>query len=111
MEKRINRESTEEKKNGLPKELRQGNIDAAGKDIGSDRHMVAVPEGRDEISVREFGAFTTELHDLAQWLKRCGIKTIAMESTGVYWIPLYEILDRQGFKVNLVDARHVKNVS
>ena len=73
--------------------------------------MVAVPEGRDEVSVREFGTFTADLEALADWLKQCGVTTVAMESTGVYWIPLFELLERRGFEVKLVDARHVKNVS
>jgi transposase len=95
----------------LPEHLRHINLNAAGIDIGSERHMVAVPEGRDEVSVREFGAFTAELHALANWLEQCGVTTVAMESTGVYWIPLFELLDSRGFEVKLVDARHVKNVS
>jgi transposase len=95
----------------LPKHLRHINLNAAGIDIGSERHMVAVPEGRDEVSVREFGTFTADLQALADWLRQCGVTTVAMESTGVYWIPLFELLDRQGFEVKLVDARHVKNVS
>ena len=95
----------------LPMHLRHINLNAAGIDIGSERHMVAVPEGRDEVSVREFGAFTADLQALADWLRQCGVTTVAMESTGVYWIPLFELLDREGFGVKLVDARHVKNVS
>lgn len=95
----------------LPEHLQQVNLNAAGVDIGSDRHVVAVPAGRDEVSVREFGAFTTDLHALADWLTKCGITTVAMESTGVYWIPLFEILEQRGFEVKLVDARQVKNVS
>jgi len=95
----------------LPAELQHINVNAAGIDIGSERHMVAVPEGRDEVSVREFGTFTADLEALAAWLKKCGITTVAMESTGVYWIPLFELLERRGFEVKLVDARHVKNVS
>jgi transposase len=95
----------------LPRQLQHMNLNAAGIDIGSERHMVAVPEGRDTISVREFGAFTADLEALADWLKKCGITTMAMESTGVYWIPLFELLERRGFEVKLVDARHVKNVS
>src|SRR5579859_5739980 len=94
----------------LPKELQHVNLNAGGIDIGSESHLVAVPEGRDEVSVREFGAFTTDLQTMANWLKQCGVTTVAMESTGVYWIPLYELLERQGFEVNLVDARRVKNV-
>src|SRR6266542_280618 len=95
----------------LPEHLRHINLNAAGIDIGSERHMVAVPEGRDKVSVREFAAFTADLHALANWLQQCGVTTVAMESTGVYWIPLFELLDRRGFEVKLVDARHVKNVS
>lgn len=97
--------------NSMPKHLRHININAAGIDIGSDRHLVAVPEGRDNVSVRQFGAFTSDLHDIADWLEKCGVTTVAMESTGVYWIPLFELLEQRGFEVNLVDARHVKNVS
>ncbi|MBA3569285.1 MAG: IS110 family transposase [Pyrinomonadaceae bacterium] len=95
----------------LPEHLQQVNLNAAGIDVGSDRHVVAVPAGRDEVSVREFGAFTTDLQALADWLTKCGITTVAMESTGVYWIPLFEILEQRGFEVKLVDARQVKNVS
>ena len=95
----------------LPEHLQQINLNAAGIDVGSDRHVVAVPAGRDEVSVREFGAFTTDLHALADWLTKCGITTVAMESTGVYWIPLFELLEQRGFEVKLVDARQVKNVS
>lgn len=94
----------------LPQELRHVNLNAAGIDVGSDRHFVAVPEGRDEVSVREFGTFTTELQELGKWLKQCRVTTVAMESTGVYWIPLFEMLERAGFDVRLVDARQVKNV-
>lgn len=95
----------------LPSELQHINLNAAGVDIGSERHLVAVPAGRDEISVREFGTFTADLEALADWLKKCGVTTVAMESTSVYWIPLFEVLERRGFEVKLVDARHVKNVS
>ena len=95
----------------LPQHLQHMNLNAAGIDIGSERHWVAVPEGRDTVSVREFGTFTADLQALASWLKQCAVTTVAMESTGVYWIPLFEVLERQGFAVKLVDARHVKNVS
>lgn len=90
--------------------LRQVHLDAAGIDIGSEQHWVAVPEGRDEPSVRSFSSFTSGLCELADWLKRCEIETVAMESTGVYWIPLYELLQERGIEVLLVNARHVKNV-
>ena len=95
----------------LPPPLEQMNLMAAGIDIGSKSHFVAIPEGVDKVSVREFASFTPDLHELAQWLEKCQIKTVAMESTGVYWIPLYELLDSRGFEVLLVDARKVKNVS
>jgi hypothetical protein len=84
---------------------------AAGIDIGSASHFVAVPPDRDEQSVREFASFTADLERLANWLTECGVDTVAMESTGVYWIPLFELLDARGFRVLLVNARHVKNVS
>ena len=84
---------------------------AAGIDIGSAAHFVAVPPERDDEPVREFASFTADLHRLADWLDACGVDTVAMESTGVYWIPLYELLESRGFTVLLVNARHVKNVS
>ena len=86
------------------------NKDAAGIDIGSGEHWVAVPEDRDEEPVRCFGCFTADLQAMARWLKECGVTTVAMESTGVYWIPCYQILEEHGFEVKLVNARHVKNV-
>jgi len=95
----------------MPQHLEHINKMAAGIDIGSKSHWVAVPEGCDEICVREFKSFTADLHELANWLEKCGIETVAMESTGVYWIPLFELLESRGFEVILVDARHVKNVS
>lgn len=84
---------------------------AAGIDIGSASHYVAVPPDRDDAPVREFPSFTADLHALADWLTSCGVDTVAMESTGVYWIPLFELLETRGFTVFLVNARHVKNVS
>ena len=86
------------------------NKDAAGIDIGSGEHWVAVPEDRDEEPVRCFGCFTADLQAMARWLRECGVTTVAMESTGVYWIPCYQILEEHGFEVKLVNARHVKNV-
>ena len=84
--------------------------DAAGIDCGQNSHFVAVPPERDPQPVREFRTFTTDLHRLADWLVLCGVKTVAMESTGVYWIPLYEILEQRGLQVVLVNARDVHNV-
>jgi transposase len=86
------------------------NHDAAGIDVGNAQHWVAVPAGRDTVSVRMFGCFTADLHALANWLMRCGIKTVAMESTGVYWIALYEVLESRGFQVCVVNARQAKNL-
>ena len=94
----------------LPPHLSQLNLNAAGIDIGATRHYVAVPAGRDAVCVRDFGTFTTELNRLADWLVQCGIDTVAMESTGVYWIPVYELLESRGLEVKLVNARHVKTV-
>jgi len=90
--------------------LKQINLNAAGLDIGSAEIWVCVPEGRDEVSVRVFKTFTIDLHALANWLEACGVETVAMESTGVYWIPVYEILEEKGFEVYLVNARHLSNV-
>jgi len=84
--------------------------DACGIDIGSTSHFVAVPADRDDDPVREFRAFTADLQSLVDWLRQCRITAVAMESTGVYWIALYEMLDAAGFEVQLVNARHVKTV-
>ena len=92
---RSKRRARRRKAGKLPKELERVNLDAAGIDIGSERHFVAIPEGRYEVSVREFGTFTSDLQDMGAWLKRCGVTTVAMESTGVYWIPAYELLERE----------------
>jgi len=91
--------------------LAQINLNAAGLDIGDEEIVAAVPKGRDDKSVRSFPTFTADLHRLADWLKDCEIDTVAMESTGSYWIPIYEILESRGFDVYLVNSRHVKNVS
>ena len=91
--------------------LEQINFNAAGLDIGDKEIYVAVPEGRDEVSVRVFKTFTVELYALADWLESCSVDTVAMESTGVYWIPIYDILETRGVEVYLVNARHIKNVS
>lgn len=85
-------------------------LNAAGIDLGADRHWVSVPQGRDSECVRSFGCFTAQLYALAEWLKQCGIETVAMEATGVYWIPVFQILETQGFEVKLVNADHVKTV-
>jgi transposase len=83
---------------------------AAGIDVGNGAHYVAVPPDRDSHPVRRFECFTADLHRLADWLKNCGVKTVALQSTGVYWIPLYDILEERGFDVYLVNARNTKNL-
>lgn len=101
-----------------PKTKAQGSVsmmmvnpDAAGIDIGSRLHAVAVPAGRDEVSVREFGAFTEDLQAIAQWLKQCRVNTVAMESTGIYWKNLFSVLIQHGFEVYLVNAKHTRNIT
>ena len=79
------------------------NPDAAGIDVHSNMHMVCVPASRDANPVRQFGANTSDLQEIAAWLKKCGVKTIALESTGIYWIPLFELLESEGFEVHLVE--------
>jgi hypothetical protein len=71
-------------------------VPTAEFDFGATEHLVAVPEGRDEVSVRALGTFTTDLEAVADWLAFCRVTTVAMESTGVYWIPLFELLDERG---------------
>ena len=95
----------------LPAELSQVNLNAAGIDVGASSHFVAVSLDRAEPPVREFAAFTADLYRLAAWLEECGVETAVMESTGVYWIPLFGVLEERGFEVMLVDPRRIKNVS
>jgi transposase len=83
------------------------NPDAAGIDAGSEQHWVSVPEDRDQQSVRAFGTFTEDLYELADWLVACAIKTVAIEATGVYWIPLFEVLEARGLAPKLVDSRSI----
>jgi transposase len=94
----------------IPQPLKTINTNTAGIDIGSSEIYVAVPPDRDVQSVRIFASFTRDLHELTQWLLHCFITSVAMESTGVYWIPLYDILQHAGIEVCLVNARYVKNV-
>jgi len=84
--------------------------DAGGIDIGNESHYVAVPPSRDSQPVRRFGCTTAELKAMADWLKQCGIRTVAMQSTGVYWIAVYDILEQAGLEVYLVNARETKNL-
>jgi len=83
---------------------------AAGIDVGNGAHYVAVRPDRDAEPVRRYECFTADLYRLADWLKSCGVKTVAMQSTGVYWIPLYDVLEERGLTVYLVNARHTKNL-
>lgn len=93
-----------------PTVLERINPDVAGIDCGSAAHYVAVPADRDPQPVQSFPTFTTDLQRLADWLTACRVTSVAMEATGVYWIPVYEILEGRGFEVLLVNARHLKNV-
>jgi transposase len=108
--KRPRSRQTKGKKAKHPSLLKRINRHAAGIDCGSETHFVAVPPERDDEPVRSFKTFTSDLRRLADWLEACKIKTVAMESTGVYWIPIFEILEERGFEVVLVNSRHVKNV-
>jgi transposase len=83
---------------------------AAGIDVGNSAHYAAVRPDRDPEPVRRFECFTADLHRLADWLQSCGVQTVALQSTGVYWIPLYDILEERGLEVYLVNARHTKNL-
>ena len=91
-------------------ELKPVKVGAAAIDVGSKMHMAAVDPSCVDRPVRAFGTFTQDLHDLADWFKSCGVTSVAMESTWVYWIPVYEILEQHGFEVILVNARYAKNV-
>src|SRR6516225_8450789 len=84
--------------------------DAAGIDIGNESHYASVPPSRDSQPVREFGCTTAELKAMADWLKQCRIRTVAMQSTGVYWVAVYDILEQAGLEVYLVNARDTKNL-
>jgi transposase len=93
-----------------PSALPPVNANAAGIDVGATSHWVAVPADRDAEPVREFATFTGELYRLADWLRACRVETVVMESTGVYWIPVFQVLEARGFEVKLVDARQLKRV-
>src|SRR5712692_8216961 len=101
--------SKKQRRHPVPALLERIQPDAAGIDCGATSHFVAVPRDRDPMPVREFRTFTA-LQRLADWLVKCRIKTTAIESTGVYWIPVYEILEARGIEVVLVNARDVHNV-
>ena len=90
--------------------LERINLHAAGIDIGAHFHFVAIGEDCTEDNVRKFDAFTSDLHRMADWLSEHHIQTVVMESTGVYWIPAFQILEQRGLEVKLVNAAHVKNL-
>ena len=92
------------------REMSPVHANAAAIDIGATMHVAAVGPDRDAEPVRSFGTFTADLHRLAAWFKQCGVRTVAMESTGVYWIPVFEILEQLGLTVVLVNARDAKHV-
>lgn len=98
------------RKTGDHPDLKLVNPNAAAIDIGSTMHMAAVNPDVHASPVQAFGTFTQHLHDLADWFQSCGVTTVAMESTGVYWVPAFEILEAHGFDVILVNARYAKNV-
>lgn len=105
--------STNDREIAAPKleSLQQINLNAAGLDVGASEIYVCVPEGRSESSVRVFSSFTADLQALADWLSHCQVTTVALESTGVYWIPIFQILETRGFDVYLVNAHYIKNVT
>ena len=98
-------------KSGKPDELPMVVPGVAAIDIGSTMHMAAVNPEADHRDVRAFSTFTSDLHDMALWFKACGVTSVAMEFTGVYWIPAFEVLEEHGFHVILVNARYAKSVS
>jgi transposase len=107
---RTHKEAKAKTKSEASKPIHEPDPDSGGVDMGANEIWVAVPADRAENSVRKFGAFTRDLIAIVQWLVQCGVRSVAMEATGVYWIPLYQLLEDAGLKVCLVNARHVKNV-
>lgn len=106
-QRKTSRRRTQKKGQLEPLQVRN---DAAGIDVGATELYVAVPPEKDAQPVRTFETFTRDLHALADWLERCGVRTVAMESTGVYWIPVFQVLEERGLEVCLVNAQHLKNV-
>jgi transposase len=105
-----NRQRSRSPRRISPSVLERMNPDVAGIDCGATTHYVAVPPDRDARPVQSFPTFTADLQRLADWLTACRVTSVAMEATGVYWIPIYELLEARGFEVLLVNARHLKNV-
>jgi len=98
-------------KKGKRSELLIVNPNAAGIDIASTEYQVCVPEDRDTEPNRRFEAYTCDLHSIGQWLKQCGIDTVAMEATGIYWVQIFMVLQEYGFDVVLCNAKHIKNIA
>jgi transposase len=112
--KKVNKKPAKTKKSLLEQQLEMINPNAAGIDVASEEMWVCIPPDRvteQENNVRKFGACTCDLYAIADWLKACRVTSVAMESTGIYWIPLYQVLEERGFEVCLVNARQMKNVS
>src|SRR5437879_6943566 len=109
MKKKSQKIKKQKKKVSIDQNWELINPDAAGIDLGSREHWVAVPADRAQQNVRCFGTLTPDLEALADWLKECRIASVAMEATGVYWIALFQLLERRGFTVLLVNARQIKN--
>jgi transposase len=107
---RQQRKELQQRLNAADPGLEVVHADAGGIDVGNESHFVAVPAGRDPHPVQEFGSWTADLHRMAEWLKSCNIRTVAMQSTGVYWIALQEVLEEHGIEVFLVNARGTKNL-
>ena len=106
----LSRRNGKRRASGIPKGLHVVNPNAAGIDLGAESHYVSVPEDRCAEPVRQFGCYTPQLEEMASWLIQCGIDTVVMEATGVYWIPVYRVLESRGLEVKLVNPRHVKHV-
>ena len=104
------RDKTKPNREGASFSMTMIHPNAAAIDIGATMHMAAVSPNRSSEPVRSFGAFTADLHRLADWFAECGVKTVAMESTSVYWIPIFELLEERGVEVFLVNARDAKHV-
>ena len=107
--KDVNKHRRCSKKSLLKQQLKMMNPNAAGIDIASAEHWVCVSGDRAEQPIRRFGTFTCDLYGIADWVAECAVTSVAMESTGVYWIPLYQVLEARGFEVCLVNAWYVKN--
>jgi transposase len=107
---RTQRKELQQRLNAADPGLEVVHPDAAGIDVGNESHFVAVPARRDPHPVQEFGSWTADLQRMAEWLKSCNIRTVAIQSTGVYWIALQEVLEKNGIEVFLVNARGTKNL-